>query len=208
MSWHVSGVRRSQIRNTPPPEGVIFPVTAEEIGNQTLRWTLQTGQTKTWFLNKGKAGSATLSAPQVSFGVEGGEQSPWNNDLFYPQNLFVSATITRVRFFPTPSQNCAAEAHPKLRAGSPSGINPLQFNGAATTYPSRDPCPEDASSTWKSWTAKEELSATRLWHDSAGDSGKGHVLCERQKERPSETAACFGQGNCFLCMTRQAFVFD
>lgn len=49
---------------------------------------MQSAQTKMWLLDKHKAASATLSAPQMSFVVEGREKWPWDNNLSHPQNIF------------------------------------------------------------------------------------------------------------------------
>lgn len=189
------------------PEGVIFPIIAKEIGNQTLRWTLQSGQAEQ------ALGQRLLhSVHHSKFWRRGnGKESPQNNDLFLLSDSLIFCNYHQGMFFPPSLEKCDVGVQPSLVAGSSSGINPLHLTGATRAYGSF--LPRAHKLYPKSWTAKEELSTACVWHDSAGDSGKGHVLwgvqgCERQKERPSGTAGCFGQGNCFLCMTHQAFVFD
>lgn len=131
---------------------------------------------------------------------------------FYSDSL-IFCNYHQGMFFPPSLEKCEVGVQPSVAAGSSSGIKPLHLRGATRAYGSQDSCPEHINSILKAEQPRKSLALPVCDMTQQGTPGKGHVLwgvqgCERQKERPSGTAGCFGQGNCFLCMTHQAFVFD
>lgn len=82
-----SGVRWSLIHNISSPEGVIFPITAKEIGNQTLGEHCRVDKLKRDYWTSIRQ-HLLHSAPQMSFGREKGGKWPRGNDLPHPQNIF------------------------------------------------------------------------------------------------------------------------
>lgn len=203
-----SGARLSLIHNISSPEGVIFPITAKEIGNQTLGWTCR--------VHKLKCDYWTSIRQHLLHWVHHKWVLEWREGKSDPE-IIISLTLKT--FSATISRVCFSYPFAKLcswAASKTQGWISIWHKSSAVQW-SYDNVPKQNPSRGNKLHLERQNSQGRaehcLWPGSAGDLGTGHVLwgaqgCERQRESPSKAAACFGQGNCFLCMARWAFVFD
>lgn len=196
-----SGVRWSLIHNSLSPEGVIFPITAKEIGNQTLGEHCRVDKLKCDYWTSIR--QHLLHSVHHKWVLEQRERESDPEIMISLTLKTFSSKISRV-CFSYPFAKLCSWAASKTQGWISTWHKSLQLSVATwakliqgkQTPPGKAEQPGESGALPVTWLCRWPGDRTR----PLGSAGLW--------EKPSKAAACFGQGNCFLCMAHWAFVFD